>query len=237
MNPQFPGFPPETLKFFRQLKRNNNREWFLAHKELYEQKVKAPMVDLVSALGAAMHGFAPEMVADPKRAIYRIYRDTRFSPDKTPYKTHAAAIFPARRMSKTGTASLYFHVAPDELIIAAGIYMPDSTAVRAVRHHIASHWDDLAGIIRKPAFRKMFGDLEGDRLVKVPRGFPPDHPAAQYLRYKQFYVATEDPPSLAETSRLFPRVVKAFAAAMPLIRFLNRPLTGEGRGIPSVFPE
>ena len=106
----FAGFPPEALKFLRQLKRNNDREWFLEHKEIYERKVKEPMVNLVLALGGAMQAFAPEMVVDPKRAIYRIYRDVRFSADKSPYKTHVAAIFVPRGMAKNSCACLYFHL-------------------------------------------------------------------------------------------------------------------------------
>jgi uncharacterized protein (TIGR02453 family) len=228
MTSGFPGFPPETLKFLRQLKRNNNREWFLAHKEIYEQQVRAPMISLVSSLGGAMHAFAPELVVDPKRAIYRIYRDTRFSPDKTPYKTHTAAIFAARGMPKNRSAALYFHISPDELIMAGGVYMPDGDALRALRRHIAAHWEELLEITRKAAFKKLFGGLEGDRLVKVPRGFTPDHPAAEYLRFKQFYVAIEDVPRLAEGPKLFPRLITTFAAMMPLIRFLNRPLKTDG---------
>ena len=135
----FRGFPPGTLKFLRQLQRNNNREWFLAHKQVYEQEVKAPMTELVTAIGGAMQGFAPELEVDPKKAIYRIYRDIRFSADKSPYKTHIAAVFAPRGMEKNRSAVLYFHIAPDELIIAGGIYMPDAPTLRVLRQYIAGH--------------------------------------------------------------------------------------------------
>jgi len=94
----FPGFPPEALTFLRSLKRNNRREWFQPRKEIFETKVKAPIIQLVEAINAELLDFAPEHITDPKKAVYRIYRDTRFSADKTPYKTHIAAIFPDRNL-------------------------------------------------------------------------------------------------------------------------------------------
>src|SRR5271155_1193372 len=99
MNPKsvkFPGFSPETVKFFRALKRNNDRDWFLPRKEIFESTVRAPMMELVEALNGEFAGFAPDYINDPKKAVYRIYRDVRFSADKSPYKTHLAAIFPKR---------------------------------------------------------------------------------------------------------------------------------------------
>jgi uncharacterized protein (TIGR02453 family) len=138
----FGGFPPETLRFLRQLKRNNKREWFLAHKNVYELKVKTPMIELVLALGQAMQKSAPELVMDPKRAIYRIYRDIRFSADKRPYKTHVAAIFVPRGIPKKTGACLYFHIEPSKVVIAGGVYMPDPATLRALRQHIADNWED-----------------------------------------------------------------------------------------------
>src|SRR5271170_3771184 len=114
----FPGFPPEALKFLRGLERNNRREWFQPRKETFKTKVKAPMLDLVEAINAQLPGFAPEHINDPKKAVYRIYRDTRFSPDKTPYKTHIAAIFPRRGLDRLTSAGFYFHLSPDETGVA-----------------------------------------------------------------------------------------------------------------------
>ena len=220
----FPGFEPEALKFLRQLKRNNNREWFLAHKDVYEEKVKAPMVELVLALGGAMQNFAPELIVDPKRAIYRIYRDIRFSSDKRPYKTHVSALFAPRGIPKHSGAALYFHIEPAEVVVAGGVYMPDTAALRAIRQHIAAHWQDLRAILNQRNFKKLFGSLEGERLVRPPVGFPADHPAVDLLRYKQLYVAVTEPPTLAEGPKLFRRLLTLFAAMIPLMRFLNEPL-------------
>jgi uncharacterized protein (TIGR02453 family) len=223
----FPGFPPEALKFLRRLKRNNNREWFLEHKEIYEQKVKIPMTGLVLALGGEMGRFAPELNTDPKRAIYRIYRDIRFSRDKTPYKTHIAAAFAHRGTPKHAGGGLYFHIAPDEVLIAGGSYMPGSAELRAIRHHIATHSEDLRKIINDGEFKKSFGGLEGDRLSRPPKGFLSDHPAADLLRYKQFLAYSTNPAELAESSDLLPLIVRGFRALMPLVRFLNAPFSKE----------
>ena len=220
----FAGFPPETLKFLRQLKRNNNREWFLAHKQIYEEKVKGPMVDLVIALGGAMQSFGPEMIVDPKKAIYRIYRDIRFSADKSPYKTHIAAVFVPRGIPKNSAAVLYFHLSPEEALIAGGVYMPGSAELRAIRQYIAGHWEELQAILKDRAFKKMFGGLWGEQLSRPPRGFLPDHPAIDLLRNKQYLVSVTETPAFAESGGLFPRLLTCFAAMMPLIRFLNAPL-------------
>jgi uncharacterized protein (TIGR02453 family) len=219
----FPGFPPEGLKFLRRLKRNNHREWFLEHKEIYEREVKIPMTGLVLALGGEMASFAPELNTDPKRAIYRIYRDIRFSRDKTPYKTHIAAVFAYRGAPKHAGAGLYFHVAPDEVLIAGGAYMPGSAELRAIRHHIATRSKDLREIIDDRQFRKLFGGLEGDRLSRPPKGFPSDHPAVDLLRYKQFLAYSRNPAEVAESSDLLPLIMRNFRALMPLVRFLNAP--------------
>ncbi len=220
----FAGFPPETLKFLRELKRNNNREWFLAHKNIYQEKVKAPMVELVEALGGAMQNFAPELIVDPKHAIYRIYRDIRFSSNKQPYKTHISALFAPRGIQKHCGASLYFHIEPAEVIVAGGVYMPDAASLRLIRQHIAAHWEDLRAVLNRKDFKKFFGNLEGEQLKCPPLGFPADHPAIDLLRFKQLYVGASEKPSMAESPRLFPRLLTLFSAMMPLIRFLNASL-------------
>jgi uncharacterized protein (TIGR02453 family) len=226
----FEGFPSETLKFLRQLKRNNNREWFLAHKDVYESKVKAPMTELVLALGQELQQSDPELIVDPKRAIYRIYRDIRFSADKKPYKTHVAAIFVPRGIPKKTGACFYFHIEPAEIMIAGGVYMPDPAALRALRLHISENWEELQAITNQKSFKKMLGTLQGERLVRPPSGYAADHPAIDVLRQKQFYVSASDPAELAEGPELFPRLLDLFTAMLPLVQFLNTPLKSLGIG-------
>jgi uncharacterized protein (TIGR02453 family) len=229
MTTRFDGFPPETLKFLRKLRKNNNREWFQANKEAYEKSVKTPMLEIVTVLGNALQAFAPEMVVDPKKVMYRINRDTRFSPDKTPYKTHVAALFYPRSLSKGNSAALYFHLEPAEVLIAGGIYMPGSAELRAIRTHVAAHWEEFRRIVEKREFVKEFGELQGEKLTRVPQGFPADHPAIEYLKFKQYIVWVTEPPAFAESVQLLPRILTAFAAMAPFVRFLNAPLLRAGR--------
>jgi len=216
--------PPDGLAFLRALKRNNRREWFKPRKDKYEAVVRAPLVAMVERLAADLRGFAPDLVASPRASLYRIYRDTRFSANKTPYKTHAAAVFPCRSLPKHQGAGLYFHVSPDEVWIGGGMYAPDTSQLQAVREHIAANVRRLRTIVEAPSFRRTVGRLEGERLQRVPRGFPKDHDAAEYLRYRQFLAGAEYPPAFATSPRFYATVVKVFREISPLIRFLNEPL-------------
>ena len=217
-------FTPRLLSFLRALKRNNNREWFQAHRADYEAHVHGPMIALVERLAPELARFAPELVASPRVSLYRIYRDTRFSPDKTPYKTHAAAIFPCRGLPKHEGAGLYLEVAPAHVLIAGGIYAPQPPELHAIREHLARNYRRFRSIVESPVFRRAFGEIEGDRLQRLPRGFPADHPAAEFLKMKQFLVAREYPATLAASPRFFPELVARFGQMAPLIRFLNEPL-------------
>jgi uncharacterized protein (TIGR02453 family) len=220
----FAGFPEQGMQFFRSLARNNRREWFQPRKPIYDEQVKAPMAELVGALSAEMMRFAPEHVADPAKAIYRIYRDTRFSKDKTLYKTHIAAIFPRRGLEKHGGAGLYFSVSPKEIEVAGGVYMPGPETLLAIRTRLADHHEEFRAIIRGRTLRSLVGELHGEQLSRVPKGFPTSHPAADLVRYKQwlFYVMLD--PTLATTPKLMPEIRKRFEAMMPFIEFLNGPL-------------
>src|SRR5215472_1997655 len=124
------------VQFFRSLKRNNRREWFQPRKHVYEQHVKGPMLELVAALNREMARLAPDYVTDPRKAIFRIYRDTRFSADKTPYKTNVSASFSRRGSAGLGSGGFYFSVSADEVEVAGGIYHPEPETMLVVRTHI-----------------------------------------------------------------------------------------------------
>jgi uncharacterized protein (TIGR02453 family) len=221
-----PRFPPETVRFLRALKRNNRREWFNLRKERFEAEVRAPMIAVIEQLALDFRAFAPELVASPKASLYRIYRDTRFSENKTPYKTHVAAVFPWRGLPKHEGAGLYFHVAPDEVWIGGGMYAPQTPQLYAVREHIAANHRRLRKIVESPAFRRIVGELEGQKLLRVPRGFPRDHPAAEFLKYRQFLAGIELPSSAASQPAFYRRLIETFRVVAPLARFLNEPLVG-----------
>jgi uncharacterized protein (TIGR02453 family) len=225
----FPGFPPEALAFFRSLKRNNRREWFQPRKHIYDGKVRAPMEELVAALNAAMMKFAPEYTREPGAAIYRLYRDTRFSPDKTPYKTHVAAIFPKRSLEKHASASLYFSVSPEGVEVAAGVYMSTPEELRAIRLHLLDHHEQFRRIVRARTLRSLMGEWVGEQLARVPKGFPADHPAADLVRYRQWLFDITLDASLATTPKLYAEVLKRFRAMTPFVEFLNAPLVAGRR--------
>jgi uncharacterized protein (TIGR02453 family) len=224
MPPAAPRFTPATLTFLRALKRNNRREWFNAHRDDYETNVRQPMIAFVERLAADFRDFAPELVASPKVSMYRIHRDTRFSPNKAPYKTHAAAVFPPRGLPKHEGAGLYFHISPDEVWIGGGMYAPQTPQLVAVREHIAANLQHLRAIVESPGFRRHVGRLEGARLQRVPRGFPKDHEAAEYLKFRQFLAGREFPPAFATSPKFYGALLTVFRQVAPLTRVLNEPL-------------
>jgi uncharacterized protein (TIGR02453 family) len=227
--PAFPGFPPDAIDFLKALEKNNRREWFQPRKHIYDEKVKQPMLDLVGRITTAMLKFAPDYTGEPEKAIYRIYLDTRFSKDKTPYKTHIAAIFHRRGLEKHGGGGLYFAVSTKEVEVAGGIYMPSPETLLAVRNHIAAKHDDFRVLIGSRSLRRLLGEMHGDQLSRPPKGFPADHPAADLLRYKQFLFYVSLDPALATQPALEKEVLQRFKALMPVLEFLNRPLAGAAR--------
>lgn len=221
MSKNFSGFPRDTLKFLQELKQNNKRDWFLAHKHIYESKVKAPMIDYVLALKSELKTFAKELLVDPTRCIFRIYRDVRFSQDKSPYKTNIAAFFDPADMQKRAAAGLYVHFAPEDCFIGGGIYHAPSPELLAIRTAIAKSPQKIRKIIDAPEFKKTIGGFQGDQLSRVPRGFPQDHPAADLLRFKNYVVLVKLKPELVESSKIVPETVRYFKVMMPLVRYLN----------------
>ena len=222
----FPGFPPQALAFFRGLARNNRRDWFQARKAVFEESAKQPMRELVHALNQAMADFAPEYATDPDKAIFRIYRDVRFSKDKKPYKEHLAASFNVRGMAH-GHGGLYYSVSHKEVAVGGGIYMPEPATLLAIRNHVAKNHSELRRILANQKVRRLLGELQGDQLSRVPKGFACDHPAADLLRFKQFVLYTELPPDVATSPQLYREIVDRFRALMPFLRFLNAPLPKE----------
>jgi uncharacterized protein (TIGR02453 family) len=219
-----PRFTPATLKFLRALKRNNRRDWFNAHRDEYEAHVRGPMTAIVEHLAVDLRSFAPELIAAPKVSLYRIHRDTRFSENKAPYKTHVAAVFPTRGLAKHEGAGVYFHVSPGEVWIGGGMYAPQMPQLQAVREHIAANVKRLRTIVESRAFRRHIGRLEGDRLQRVPRGFPKDHEAGEFLKLRQFLAGREFPAALATRPDFYPTLLTVFRQVAPLARFLNEPL-------------
>lgn len=227
--PRFPGFPPSTLKFLAQLEKNNNREWFEKNKDRYEAEVKAPMLELVSAVSANMVDFAPEYIPEPKKAVFRIYRDVRFSKDKRPYKTNIAASFWRQNLPKNESASFYIHLDNQEVLLAAGVYMPPAELLRTLRLHVEKNHENLRAIIENKQRKKLAGELQGESAARLPKGFLPGHPAEDLLKRKMFLYWITLPPKEGESPKFLAEVSKRFAAMAPLVEFLNEPLLAKAR--------
>ncbi len=182
------------------------------------------MLALIERLALDFPAFAPDLVASPKTSLYRIYRDTRFSEDKSPLKTHVAAVFPCRSLPKHQGAGLYLEVAPGWVWVGGGMYAPATAQLQAVREHIAANCRQFRAIVESPAFKRTLGPLGGEQLQRVPRGYPKDHEAAAYLRHRQFLAGAEFPVSFATSPRCYAGIVNVFRQVAPLVRFLNDPL-------------
>ncbi len=231
MSTVFPGFPAEAMSFFRGLARHNNREWFLPRKPVFEEHVKLPMHRLVEAVNTSMKSFAPDYMTEPSRAVYRFYRDTRFSKDKTPYKDHIAASFNHRALAGKGAAGYYFAVSHKDFAVGGGVYMTLPETLLAIRQHLAENHREFRRIIQGRTLRQLLGEIQGEQLSRVPKGFCADHPAADLLRYKQFLFYIELPAEIATTPEVHREIVKRFRAMAPFLEFLNGALPRERRKI------
>ena len=172
-----------------------------------------------------MLGFAPQYVGEPAKCVFRIYRDTRFSKDKTPYKTHIGAAFWRNGLDKGG-AGYYVGISPEEIHIGGGLYGPDPATLLAVRTRIAKNFGAFRKTFASAAVKKLLGEPAGESASRAPKGFDPEDPAIEYLKRKQHVVMAHLDPAVATTPKLFGEVVKRFEVMTPLIEFLNEPLVG-----------
>jgi uncharacterized protein (TIGR02453 family) len=219
--PPFSGFPREGLSFLRKLKRNNNRDWFARHRQEYEETVRFPMQCLIATLSQRMAESAREIEFNPKKSIFRIYRDTRFSKNKTPYKTNIAASFTFRgRKGPTETPGLYVGIEPGEIFIGGGLYMPTGAQLKQIRASMVAHPDRFLEVVRSSRFKRVFGGIQGERLQRSPLGYAPDHAMIDYLRHKQFYVGRVLDDTVCLKRTFADTVARSFLDCMPLVRWL-----------------
>jgi uncharacterized protein (TIGR02453 family) len=224
----FPGFRPAAVRFLKQLARNNRKAWFEEHRASYESELREPMKALVEEVDVRLAAFAPEITGDPRRSMFRINRDVRFSRDKSPYKTHAACWFYHMDAGRgvggeaEGGAGFYFHLEPGQYLIGAGIWMPPRPALGKIREGLSEDSEGFERIVLAPRFRRRYGSLDTEgMLTRLPRGFTDQHPAARWLRYQSFTVGR----SLSEKEALSPRLAttlaRDFEALTPFVRWLN----------------
>jgi uncharacterized protein (TIGR02453 family) len=227
--PEFRGFRPSALAFLRRLARNNSREWFERNRPIYETEVRDPLRSLVEEMDVRLARVAPEIVGDPRRSVFRIHRDVRFSADKSPYKTNAACQFyhydagrGAGQDAEGAGAGLYFQLADGECFVAGGIWMPARPALEKIREALAADPEGLDEIIRTPVFRRRFKALDREAmLTRLPRGYAEGHPAERWLRYKSFTATRMLTEAQATSARLPALLERDFAALVPLVRWLN----------------
>jgi len=220
---QFNGFPKDFFKFFNELKKNNTRDWFTANKPRYYESVVQPMGEYIVSIAPHLERIAPFYKADPKPhngSMFRIYRDTRFSKDKTPYKTHAACHFRHKAGRDAHAPGFYLHIETDRISIGGGIWRPPAKQLGLIREFIAdnpSAWEKLA---RSSVLKKM-GGVQGDSLKRPPRGYDPDARHIEDLKRKSFYLMSVADAELALGPELVTESARVFRTAAKLNHFIT----------------
>ncbi|MDQ0476529.1 DUF2461 domain-containing protein [Chryseobacterium gotjawalense] len=212
----------ETLSFLKTLERNNNRVWFNENKDQYE-KAKDDVLSFVETLIQEIAEFDEEILKiDPKKSLFRIYRDTRFSKDKTPYKTHFGVSLGMGKGSKI--SGYYLHIEPGKSFLAGGVYNPEPAILKEIRKEISASGDDFLKILEQNDFRNNFRGLSVEsKLKRVPTGFEKNHPMAEYLKLKSFTVShpvSDDSLFAREAAKNFAEI---FRSIQPLNNFLELP--------------
>ncbi|MGQ0537876.1 MAG: DUF2461 domain-containing protein [Gemmatimonadaceae bacterium] len=225
----FTSFSSKAFTFLRSLKRNNRRDWFEENKDSYRAEVLEPMRAFIQAMDVRFGRFAPEIVGEPKKSLFRIHRDVRFSKDKSPYKTHAACWFFHRSAGKRvgqeaseGGAGFYFHLEPGASFVGAGIWMPPRPSLTRLRDAILADHIAFARLTSTRALKRRFGSLSDEgRLTRVPRGYAADHPAGDLLRNVSFTIGRRLDDAEVLRAGLDRRLERDFTAALALVRWLN----------------
>jgi uncharacterized protein (TIGR02453 family) len=217
-------FNKEALAFLRGLKKNNDRDWFNVRKQIFEAELKEPMLAVIRKITDAMLDFAPGHVRPAEKSLFRIYRDTRFSNDKRPYKTHVAAWWSHSAVEKTSGAGYYFSVDANEVVIAAGAYMPEKEQLAAIRHWLLDHHVEFRKLLTRPAIKKTFTVFEGAALTRPPKGFPSEHPAMDLIRCRQWALRTSLPATEALKPGFAALLIRHFQLLAPFVEALNTPL-------------
>ncbi len=217
-------FTPAAMRFLKGLKTHNDRDWFNDRRAVYEAEVQGPWLAVIEEINHAFADFAPDYARPARKAAMRIYRDIRFSKSKQPYKTHVAAWWSTTTTVRTSGGGFYAHVSPDEILVAAGVYMPLPDQLLAIRRYLQQHHAELRAILADKKLRKQLPHLDSNPLTRMPKGFPPDDPAAELLLCRQWALSAKLPGDLATSPRLVPEIVKRFRAATPMVTLLNTPL-------------
>lgn len=209
------------LDFLVALKENNNREWFASNKSWYD-KSKKELDVFIEKVIVSFGQFDKEIAyLEPRDCTYRIYRDTRFSPDKTPYKTNMGAFF-VKGSKNSGNAGYYFHIEPGNIMLAGGVYMPSPEILKKIRTEIYENIDEFIEIVNSKEFVKTFGRLDNEMVLKkTPKDFPGDFEHIEYLKYKSYTVSTSITENVLHSDNLIVEIIRVFKTLQPFNKFLN----------------
>jgi uncharacterized protein (TIGR02453 family) len=219
---RFPGFPAATLAFLEQLSSNNNREWFHANKGRYEEDVLDVALHFIQAMQDPLAEFAPHFVAQATRvggSLMRIYRDTRFSKVKTPYKTNIGIQFRHEQARDVHAPGYYVHIDPQQVFLGVGMWRPDTQPLRAIRDRIAARPAEWKRTIGAPKFKRQF-DLGGEVLTRPPRGFDKEHECIADIKRKSFIAVKDLRVDECLSPKFARKVETAFRAGTPYMQFL-----------------
>ena len=222
-----PYFTAQSMSFLRQLKRNNNRDWFNEHKDVYEETVRTPALQFITDMSDDLANISPHFLAHPKKvggSLMRIHRDVRFGKDKRPYKTNIGIQFRHEQGKDVHAPGFYVHVEPDECFVGVGIWRPDSTALGKIRDAIINRDQYWLNAINDKQFKNKF-ELSGSTLVNPPRGYPKDHALIKDLKRKDFFAITAMDESSILSSRFKKMVLDRFVSADAYMQFLCQALT------------
>jgi len=218
------GFSEGTFAFLRQLAENNNREWFAEHKGEYEALVREPAFAFIDAISPELHRISPHFVAKASKvggSLMRVYRDARFSKDKTPFKTNVGIQFRHEQGKDIHAPGFYVHIEASEVFVGAGLWHPDVTALQGIRQHIDTFPQSWTDVKSDPKFQKLF-HFAGDALKTAPKGFPKDHPMIEDLRRKDFIAISPVVPELCLEDDFSDIVMDYFKLTKPLMAELCR---------------
>jgi uncharacterized protein (TIGR02453 family) len=214
---------PELFTFFRELKENNNRDWFEANRQRYETHVREPLLQFIADFGIRLAEISPHYVADARRSggsLFRINRDVRFSKDKSPYKTAAGIQFRHESGKDVHAPGFYLHLEPDQVFVGVGLWQPDPKTLSRIRDAIVEKPDLWTGAVSNEAFRSTF-TLGGESLARAPKGYDPEHPLIEALKRKDFIASTQ----FSEADACRPDFIDCFSdccrKATPFMQFLT----------------
>ena len=218
----FPGFPKQAITFFRQLSRNNKREWFQAHKAQYDEHVQAPALELCALVIDDLRAFAADHAGEPKRSLFRIYRDTRFAKDKTPYKTHLGIYFRHAASADAETPGMYLHLEPRHVFMGAGIWHPGSPALKRIRDALVARPEGWRAAVADcgPAWTL----ADGEKLKRPPAGYDKEHPLIEDIKRKSFAITSPLTQKQVTSSGFLDEWAERAAAARPFMAFLSSAL-------------